>query len=333
MTERTTTFPDSEGQDSGFSGQDLSKELAELSEAPQPHDYQYLKHNYADRAGVESSSDLRARYVRYTDKMIAQVKELADPSIEPGPDGRRDTGVTMVFLDKSARPAYWLMDELWDLYAPGYERPDIKFANIDREQWQDQTGRIDLDEGMSHVDVDHLDPSVFWRLRETFRDPIHPEKSVFDGRKIMVVDETRTTGTTLEIAYQLFKKTFVEADDVSPYHWMVSPRGDQRTSEVPVWYDENSPHGRGVSDRDFDRSQASSSSRQREGSLFLSTRSEELDTMAVAIRKEMHYIREDLLSGAMRFSVQEHDDNDIAPELLEAVTPWRIKRKAENAKH
>jgi hypothetical protein len=343
---------------SGFGGADLAKELLDSKpsdvEADKPFEYQVLRHSRADLSGFETSAELRARYVRYTDKMIAQVKELADPDAEPGPDGLRDTGVTMVFLDKSARPTYWMMDELWDLYAPGYRRPEVKFANIDRLDWQDRTGRIDLDDGGNNVDVSRLDEGVFRRLADTYRDtakldPEHPSKSVFAGRHIMVVDETRTTGTTLEIARQLFEHTFANSGDethaldVTPYHWMIRPSGSQKTSEVPVWYNEKLAQGRGVNDRDIEYSQRDpehrSGSVQHRGAEFLSTgpRPKEgnfggSDSMSMAIRREIHQIREDMLAGRMRFSVQEHEDDDIAPELLAAVEPWREQQRALNAR-
>ena len=317
--------------DSAFSGADIAKDLIDAS-AVSKRKYNFLKHDYADRCEFESSAELRARYVRYTEKLISEVKNMADPAAQADLDGVKDTGVSMVFLDKSARPTYWLMDELWDLYAPEYKKPDIKFANIDREQWQDQTGQMNADTGENDVDVTRLDQSVFEAMRRTYRGQTDPSKSVFDGRKVLVVDETKTTGTTLEIATQMFAKAFPEAKEVTGTHWMVRPRGDKRTSEVPVWYNHETSLGRGVDDRNIERSLRSNNRTQREGAAFLSVRTETPDHIADGIRQEIHSIREDMLDGTMRFSVAYTADDEISPELLAAVTPWRERQKQENKK-
>lgn len=310
-----------------FSGADELKVMGEQSPEPvvPEHIYERLVSH-----GAESSEELRARYFRYTEKMVAHVLELGQDTTTMDENGLKETGVTMVFLDKSARPTYWLMDEFWKDLAPGYKRPDIKFANIDREQWQNVTGRIDPDDGGHDVDVNRLSQQVFDDLSNTYRDPSDGTKSVFAGKHIMVVDETRTSGTTLEIAEQMFKKSFPDAVDVSGHHWMVRPSGRQRTAEVAVWYDENTPYGRGVGNRNADKSLASASSRQQDGQMFLSVAPDKYDSGAHELREDIKALHQDILAGKQRFSIAELDDSTISPAMLARAEGWRKLQRQQN---
>lgn len=50
----------------------------------------------------------------------------------------------MVWLDKSARPASWIVDASWDRIATeGSQRPRYEFVRIDRRDWLVHMGYTD----------------------------------------------------------------------------------------------------------------------------------------------------------------------------------------------
>ena len=139
----------------------------------------------------------------------------------------------VIYLDKSARPVSWMVDEFWDDFSSA-ERPKKDYLAIDRHVWFDKVG-IELKmneyieepdgservatandfkkafEGMS--DNDRLD----WlaRIRGLFiADGIEdedPEKilstpTVLDGKNVLLVDEVSRSGSTLGIASYLLEQ-------------------------------------------------------------------------------------------------------------------------------
>src|SRR3954469_6875014 len=83
---------------------------------------------------ILNSPEIRIKYLTLTDELIRRMSEQ-----------RTDVAI---FLDKSARPVEWLVRELWDELAPTdpdtgktVPKPEMKFLNIDREQWGPFVGR------------------------------------------------------------------------------------------------------------------------------------------------------------------------------------------------
>src|SRR4051812_9696807 len=82
---------------------------------------------------ILDTPELRVKYLHLTDEMINKIAQQGTEAA--------------VFLDKSARPVAWLMHNLWDQLAPRNDdgtippEPEIKFMNIDREQWGAVLGR------------------------------------------------------------------------------------------------------------------------------------------------------------------------------------------------
>ena len=82
--------------------------------------------------------------------------------------------------------------------APGSQKPATKYANIDRLDWReivgsDEVGMIDVKEAGSEAIAD---------LRQIFSDPDSPGLGLFDGKRVLVVDEVKASGDTLKIAYR-----------------------------------------------------------------------------------------------------------------------------------
>lgn len=186
-----------------------------------------------------SSEAFRVKYIELTKKMVDRILG----------SGIND----VIFLDKSARPVSWLVREFWDLFANGAPMPDFKYVNIDKGAWNFTVGtneEVTEDSNVSSVIDVRRAPVAILKLRGIFSDK--DGKSCFDGKNILVVDEVRSSGDTLEIARQFFKYAFPRATVDSTY-WMrpgtiVGKDGVKRNKESPIWYISDSPDGRGVGD-------------------------------------------------------------------------------------
>ncbi|MBA3757987.1 hypothetical protein H0X09_03975 [Candidatus Saccharibacteria bacterium] len=244
---------------------------------------------------VLTTPELRAEYLRLTDGLICQM-------VDKGTD-------VAIFLDKSARPVAWMVNELWDVLAPSRDlsgeplkKPEIKFLNIDREQWGAILGRSEDEVG--GINVDNLPPKRLEELRDLYA-PIkgHSDKedqSLLSGKNVMVVDEVRVSGDTAEMAHKILAKAFPDAKHISKAYWMDGGvKGNDRTgvrtnTQLPVWYSDRETTGRLVGNRDTSRSGASNSSRQRTGKYWLSAPFREPDLKGRQLKREVYQLAEDL---------------------------------------
>lgn len=282
-------------------------ELSEEETEEERVSYEILKGFYNTVTKKEiSDEDLRTKYLRLTDKLIYEI-ERAEPDY-------------VVYLDKSARPLAWLVREFWGEFAePVLSEPDnpdselvtppmpgTKFVNIDREQWRSETGSQDT--GM--VDVSKVPQKDIEELRAIFlkgqRDPSQSafdQETLFDGKHIMIVDEVKSSGDTLAIAQQLFARAF-PGTEIEGRWWTSPPVVNQKTSELPVWYREDTHLGREVDNRSVHKPappvEGSHSERQIEGYKFLSTRPEQVDRLARQLRAEIGQLHEDVENGEQR---------------------------------
>lgn len=261
---------------------------------PDPYPYDILK--YRDE---ETTNKLQRSYVRYTNKLVEKINE--------------DEIDHAVFLDKSARPVAWMMNELWDSLAATdeevSERPDESFLNIDREQWRDTVGGKEIDSGI--IDVSKIDQTVIDSLRYIFvsgtkadkdgnnitLDSVWEMPTVLDGKKVLVVDEVKFTGDSARIAQKLLRRAIPEADIQEPYHWMDSKSAGKDLPDIPMWYSDKTEKGRWVNDRSRTESIHSSSRVQREGYMFLSTRQQEVDSRSQKLRAECKALARDYEQG------------------------------------
>ncbi|HEX9679500.1 MAG TPA: hypothetical protein VGA08_02680 [Candidatus Saccharimonadales bacterium] len=249
------------------------------------------------RAGEDVSDEqLRAEYLRRTERLI-------DTLADSHPD-------YVVFLDKSARPVSWMMDQMWDTVRNDTPRPDIKFVNIDREQWRDEVGS-----NLSHINADRIDFHRINELRALFlQRPVQDngagevgsdvmtKPSIFDEKNVVIIDEVKTSGDTLDIAKAIFRRAFPRAN-ISGKYWMIPKHitiagGGTANAELPVWYREDSIIGRGVGNRDTINSARSNSKAQRVGRWFLSTRFESPDPRSRQLREEIEHLTSTFMSGS-----------------------------------
>lgn len=276
---------------------------------PTPDEFEYrLLTGHRRTDGSEKSSEaLRMEYINLTDKLIHQMTDGVD--ITDPVTYEKETRVpdAVVFLDKSARPLAWLTRELWDRLAPepGSDEippmPDMKFLNIDREQW---VNAVDPD-GHGYMDISKIDPSIIRSLRSIFVSPQDKQDGIteaiddapasLDNKTIMVVDEVSSTGRTLSIATKMIQRAFPSAH-VGGAHWMdgMARKGSAvGNADLPVWYKEDDEYGRGVGDRAHDHpDRRSDNLTQRLGSWFLSTRFAKPDGKALQLRREIKHLAE-----------------------------------------
>lgn len=179
---------------------------------------------------------MRAFYVMRTDRLI-QEAEIADVD-------------TIFYLDKSARPIQWMVKEFWPIFAGDKPMPESKFANIDASEWLGKTSdepRPDETE----IFLAKIPQEAIEELRETFRDPNNRDASVFDGKKVMVVDEVSVSGGSLGLAVKILSEAFPKAEFIGRA-WMIPEKVKKGhgmyPKELPVWYHKTDPRGRGVGD-------------------------------------------------------------------------------------
>lgn len=243
---------------------------------------------------VLNSPELRAKYLQLTDELICKM-------VENGTD-------VAIFLDKSARPVAWMVNKLWDQLAPKtdnegnpVQKPEIKFLNIDREQWGAMLGRSEDKTG--GINVDRLEPTRAEELRDLYA-PINgysnaSDESLLTGKNVMIIDEVRQSGDTLAMSEGIIKKVFPDAKSIEGVYWMFGTSrrdksGNKIGTEVPVWYSDRETTGRLVANRDTNKSDNSNSSRQRVGRYWLSTPFREPDTKGLQLKKEVAWLADDL---------------------------------------
>lgn len=230
--------------------------------------------------GVWDMRHVAEEYVKSTDKIIGildgsiEDRELADPDNK---EQSKQAPDVVIYLDKSARPVSWFVDEFWDQMARKEEvdgkecpikKPEAKFLNIDRADW---LMRMKKNEG---VPLSELDPTDF-DINEISEDEIAQIRAIFakgslsdenwleevknkpnylDGKNVLIVDEVKSSGATLSIAQQLLKKAFPESTVSGAYFWQQTGRmvnGRLQMGIAPVWYDASRPDGRLVDDKNL----------------------------------------------------------------------------------
>lgn len=268
--------------------------------------YEILTGHRRTDGTYKSGEQLRVEYIHRTDELIRQATQGV-PAVDP------ETHQTfikkpddLVFLDKSARPVGWMTRELWPRLAPAPGEsvppmPNMFFSNIDREQW---VNTVDP-EGKGMVDMDAVSKTVIRSLRSIYVAPqyktngltedIDKAPASLDGHTVLLVDEVRASGRTLKIAQEFYARAF-PTTSIAATHWMggVAQLGTaQGNADLPVWYKQSTQTGRGVGNRDENRSQQSASLTQRLGGWFLSTRLPEMDPASYRLRREIHQLAHD----------------------------------------
>lgn len=286
------------------------------------YEYELLVgHNRTD-GSFKTNEQLRMEYLSLTDELIHKVTsgvEFPDP--KTGEKVRQPVD-TILFLDKSARPVAWLMREAWPLLASEENAetppmPEMKFLNIDREQWIDQldpnrTGALDSerlpDEAIQSLRSVFIAPNY---KQDGLSDELFEKPTYLDGKNVLIVDEVLSTGRTLRMAELFLKKAYPEARFAGT-HWMggvTARNGGASTgnADLPVWYSDKTSLGRGVGNRELSPdTSAPGNVTQRLGAWFLSCRFLEQDERSLQLRTELNQLPHD--PNVMRRPSRHRDD-------------------------
>lgn len=309
-------------------------------------EYKLLRGHSKTDGTYKSTEQLHMEYLQRTDELIRKMTDGFEVTNPETGESEMKTPDTVIFLDKSARPLAWLVNDLWDEFAADAdgnipEKPDFRFLNIDREQWKNTVDP----EGKGYMDISKIDNTVIRSLRSIFVDTKHKQAGLteeidsapasLDGKTVMIVDEVLATGRTLDIAKKMVGRAFPTAA-IGGVHWMsgVAQKGEARgNADLPVWYDQNSEYGRGVGNRGDANS---TNLTQRLGAEFLSRRFPTIDQKGRRLRKELHElatnpdvpVRPSVYRDDYMERVEQYNDRPFAevnPEIL-AIAGLRQRR-------
>lgn len=186
----------------------------------------------------------------------------------------------VIYLDKSARPVSWFVNEFWEEFTD-QKRPAEANLAIDRMFWfpragvnVDPLGNLAADRDKKATIVDYLggknkiDKSTYAEIRSLFipggvetedADEIMNIPTGLDGKRVIIIDEVRNSGATLDIAKDLIGEAIPELGKIDgEIFWHlpdlyseVNPNSDPQMNQAPIWYDQaknTNWTGRGVWD-------------------------------------------------------------------------------------
>lgn len=278
---------------------------------------EYVIFRRGDRSdGTHRSLDyLKMDYLTKTDELIRQMTEGWE--VTNNGESEHVTPDVVVFLDKSARPVSWLTRKLWPTLAADSQTgevppmPEMKFLNIDRNQW---LGTLDPNNSDA-LDFNRMDNALLEGLRSLYNprhDGSFDAENSMDNKSILVVDEVRSSGRTLQIATGILNRAF-PTSSIRGTHWMSETavvNGVRGNNELPVWYRDDSTDvklvtGRGVGNR------RDVGSITHPSQYFLSTPFPEPDQRSLRLRDDINLLVEELHNGtvAMIPSMYREDDD------------------------
>lgn len=230
------------------------------------------QHPVFGKRGVWDGDYARQQYLRSVDHLIGVIdgtiaeREVPEPnhvcSVRPD---------VVVWLDKSARPASWFVDAFWEQIAvEGRIKPRYEFLRIDRRDWLSHMGYDDAQARNAEpkkVRIDKIPDDPILRIRALFcAEPLDRDNwpsqvacapTTLDGLDILVVDETKVSGATLQIATGLLSRVAPTARVSGVHFWRDSTSravgGAIQPGTVPIWYpgetttgEEITVYGRGI---------------------------------------------------------------------------------------
>lgn len=290
--------------------------------------YSLLRESRRTDGSFKSIEGLEAEYVELTDKLIHKMTH--GERVSHNGEYSQEIPTKVIFLDKSARPVAWLVRELWDTLAPdpGSDevppKPDFKFLNIDRNQWKDQ---LDPNGALSY-DANRVSDEQIEGLRSIYGkngEGSFDVENEMDDQVIMIVDEVRSSGATLDIAKSIVQRAFPNSKVFGSY-WMAgmaSANGATGNADLPVWYRDDSTNakmtpGRGVGNRRHP------STITHPSQYFLSTPLPEPDQRALRLREDFKALHDGLNNREITYIPSR--DRDDAEERSEKVNGLSLKQ-------
>lgn len=180
----------------------------------------------------------------------------------------------VIYLDKSARPVSWMVNQFWKDFT-NKEKPERSYLAIDRRQWLKRSGVellsneyiADPDGSTrparaSDFDINKIPRETLARIRALYIeggiededvDKIMQTPTVLDGKNVTIIDEVSRSGSTLGIAQCLIRAAIPEVQSVNGHvFWsdlsMQTASGETQMGSTPAWYphDKSDWRGRGV---------------------------------------------------------------------------------------
>lgn len=265
-------------------------------------DFTVLNHHIVwddDRFKGKEMKDVAWEYLRCTKRLIEEINE-----------GNFDA---VMYLDKSARPVSWFVRTFWqemskknDQNEP-LKQPMIGFLNVNGQDeiWK-KTESEEKNEDPSQQKYDfyniNLSEDENKKNLKKYKEKVLAIRAIFsrgalsennwmeevmkdsdlDGKRILIVDEVKATGRTLNITKQLIEAAFPDSLIGGVYFWDSDFTIDDDKSQmhsVPAWFSKKDMGGRGVGDVDevyynektSDNKYKISDNRYRIGSFILSS--------------------------------------------------------------
>lgn len=268
------------------SGPDLSKDRSQFTDAElnadpikrfqvNPKDFPI----FSQQVEHETANHDRNWDINYTlGKYVGQTESLINVINGANNEDDFDEEVVhpkynhVIYLDKSARPVSWLVNQFWNDFS-SQGRPAQSFLAIDRAPWFQRAG-LDVDEDGRFIDdekrlatfsdfeqnIKKIDPKHYANIRALFIKGGIPEgattaeimkmPTILDGKNILIIDEVSRTGSTQKIAKHLLSHAIPDAklidahtfwdDDI--YQYGSTDAKEQTTTyeselrSAPVWY-------------------------------------------------------------------------------------------------
>ncbi len=297
-----------------------------------------------------------SRYVTETANLIAEFDGTAEmyrekPELAP-PDH-------VIYLDKSARPVSWLVNTFWQDFSeekcPGHSYLNIDRMPLFRRAGVDvmPNGYLENPDGSSRVamgrdfKVENLPAGDIERVRALYlnegleSDEISAENlqniretpAKLDGKNILIVDEVKRSGSTLEIAEKLIQAAFPEAASVrGTYFWhggsKMTKEGEAQMLSIPVWYDSSTSLGRGIGELDpvhyeerYEKYPNPKTRAQKFGSFVLSAAmdlGQEKGQKSRELMREIQQMRDDYEAGKILLRWPKNYDADRFIDLMES---------------
>ena len=309
--------------------------------------------NWGDKAENLPLDVTMSRYVTETADTVAVLAGESEKDRELPPTD------LVVYLDKSARPVSFLVNEFWTTFT-NQKRPKSTFLAIDRVRWLHYLG-VDVDEdGQIRDEVEGKRPATIndvpkekitkediARIRALFipggieeenPDAIMETSTGLEGKNITIIDEVERSGTTMELAKYLVQLAIPEAHIHGHAFWHPGfqretfPGGvtKKQMRGTPIWYDTKTSVGRAIGDinEEFfeerhERYNTARTRAQKYGAFalgeFINLHNEPHNNRSLRIAEEIQKIFKEFKAGHILMLPTQHYDTDKMIDSLESL--------------
>lgn len=331
--------------------------------APSENYQRFTEDQAIDGKGwVWTKDKVLSHYVTLTDRMVG-ILDGSSPQkvISIDDDGNYNSfnaeqgdwkPQEVLYLAKSAAPVEALVDAMWEqMAAEGAEKPHGDMLAIDRRDflsYMGVTNPYDQDDSTSKkIDISKIPQELISRIRAYFvegdidmdnwQEDVWSKPTRLDGRNVLVVDEVKNSGATMEIAMKMIKAAVPEADIKGTYFW-------DKTNSVPIWYPPKKPGktgpvgGRLVAPPDpkwWDKMPEGAEKKRRKLAAFVlptpfhntETMEPVRDLMSDQLAQDIAYMTYDYADGKILNNPIDRSDDEWAEALAkQGITPEDLRQ-------